>query len=271
MTTQKEKNVHETSGLLARFIGASEAKWWQALGPFLFIGLFSYAFQSLVFGLAMTISMLLHELGHAYFFGRYTIVWKILWLFPLGAVALAASKEENAKSDLISWWRLTWLMMAGPAVNVGLMFLGVTLLGSTALAEFGQALITTNGYLLALNLIPWGALDAGQHFKLVFSSLTVNEERKLLAVIGIMTILFWITLFSLGHVHPLLLILNNFGWILSSVIILVMATFSSFKDDEAHAESELAMTGWQATVATVFYFCLVLATLLLWAGLPVLG
>lgn len=170
-------------------------------------------------------------------------------------------------------------MLAGPTINVALMFFGVSLLTSVpptamllgfSVVLFGQAFITSSGYLLALNLIPWGSLDAGQTFKLIFSSLTERQEYVLLGAIALAIVVFWAGLFGLGGTSVLITLFTNFAWVLSTVVILITVVISSRKDDESHATSKLAMSGTQAAVATIMYFALVVLTLVLWTGFPVI-
>jgi len=261
-----KKNVHKTKsqGWIKRFMAFSDKPAIQVIAPFLFVWMFTLSFGQLQFGIAMTLSMVLHELGHAYVLKENGILWKILWLFPLGAVAAPLNEAENKRSDLLAWWKLTWLMLAGPAVNVGLMFVGVLLTSINPV--WSAALITTNGYLLVINLIPVGSLDAGQHFKLIFTSLNEREEKVLLTFFAAIMVVFFGLLSWSGYGSILLTLVMNIGWV-ALIPIIVIAVFSaSMKDDETLSESPLAMTNTQAAIATLSYMGLVLAMLVMWVG-----
>lgn len=268
MSTQKNIHDSKSQGWIERYMAWSDKTWIQLTSPFAFILLFAVSFNSTEAGVAMALSMVIHELGHAYVLAENGILWKILWLFPLGAVASPNGHEENHKSNQLAWWRLSWLMLAGPATNVALMALGASMVYANVLPIWGGAFITVNGYLLALNLIPLGALDAGQHFKLIFSSLKKKDEVYLMFSIMIILGCLWGVLVYLGYGNMLLAIVKNLGWFGTGVIVMISIFFTSFKDDEAHAESPLAMTHNQVLIATASYFALVFLTLFLWAGLP---
>lgn len=272
MTAENTENVHntKTQDLILRYIKWSDKTWIQVLSPFAFILLFTISFKSMEVGVAMAISMVIHELAHAYVFAKNGVSWRILWLFPLGAVASPDGHEENEKSDQLPWWRLSWLMLAGPAINVVLMALGANMVYFEISPSLGEALITVNGYLLALNLIPLGALDAGQHFKLIFSSLKRKHEMYLVVGVFLLFCALWGGLLYWGS-SVLLVIILNIGWFGGGVIILISIFLTSLKDDETLADSPLAMTRNQAIIATALYLVLVFLTLLLWTGLPVLS
>ena len=264
-----QENKVEKDSWIKKFIVWSDRPTIQFLSPLAFVLLFAASFRSYEMGIAMVLAMVLHELGHALIMEKNQVGWKVLWLFPLGAVVTTRDSIELEKSNKLHWYNLSFLMLAGPAVNVALMGVGHLLL-QVSLEEWGSAFVAVNGYLLALNLIPLGKLDAGQHFKLIFSSLAKQHEVRFMLVIITLLFFGWITLFVLGYGSFLFFIFKNIGWFATSLIVVVSLFFTSFKDDEEHSRSPLAMNHTQVIIATIAYFVLVGVSLFLFAGLPVI-
>ena len=197
----------------------------QILAFLAFVLAFRFIFDwSWSLSLAMIISMFLHECGHAFVFWWAKIRFVILYLFPLGAVAAPIDQAENVRSDQLHWWTIAWLLQAGPAVNVALMVLFVALQSFTTgdAFQFARDMVYVNGLLAVMNLIPVWTLDAGQLFRVIYSSLEEHEDNwltgfmlstvllLLLAIVGVPGLVTWAYLIgnTLGH----------FGWVAFLVV-----------------------------------------------------
>jgi Zn-dependent protease len=224
---------------------------------------------------AMLISMFLHECGHAYVFWRARIRFIILFLFPLGAVAAPINKKEDERSDQLHWNTISWLLQAGPAVNVALMLLALLIQPSLAdpeAAQFARDMVYVNGLLASMNLVPLWTLDAGQLFKVIYSSLEEGEDNwltglllggsalVLLIVIGIPGVVSWAAVLANTIIR--------FGWVVFLVMFALGILNKQGRDDPLHAYSRQAMNNRQVLVQVGIYLLLAGATLWVFAGSP---
>lgn len=242
-----------------------------------FILLFRFAFGTWSLSIAMVVSMFLHECGHAFVFWLTQIRFVVMYLFPLGAVAAPVDKAEDARSDLLHWNTISWLLQAGPAVNVALIVIFtlmqptiVSVGGEAWLLQFARDMVYANSLLAAMNLVPVWTLDAGQLFKMIYNSLEEHEDRwvtgilvgssavLLLGVIGIPGFLSWVAILSN--------VLFRFGWIVFIIIFVLGVLNQQGLDEPKHAYSRQAMTNFQVLVHLAFYVLLVMVTLWVAAG-----
>ena len=162
---------------------------WQIGGLIGFTLIFWVFFQRWDSAILMVLSMYLHESGHYLIFVKSKIKTIILLLFPLGAVAVPATKEEEDKSDSLPWWDIATLLQAGPTMNILLMVLGASLIKVELFTEVGKQLLFINGMLAYLNLIPVWTLDGGFLTKVMFSSLTKENGKKFAVVMCSLSII----------------------------------------------------------------------------------
>lgn len=249
-------------------------RWWL---QFLNLPLFYLMFLPLVgrYGAVnLLVGILLHEIGHYALFRLYGVRPRILGLWPLGVVAAPANEEQEMRSDRLPWWQIGWLLLAGPAVNVGLMVVGLLLLfvASDPLVPFATKMVEMNGILAILNLVPLWNLDAGQFFQVTYSSLKEKHD-KLLAIVA--TGLSLGLVVSIG-VLPLArswwsvagrLALKGW-WVLFVIVLVVGAWHKQGKDSSLHSKSIQAMDTWQVIVQLVVYFTLALLALATINGMP---
>lgn len=266
----REKLTHRKQGQdLVWWLIETQRAWWKQMIAFcLFLGMFSlFGFtpnQSLI----MVVSMFLHELGHALAFKAFGIKYILLYIFPLGAVAAPKSKEENQRSDELPWAKLAVLLLAGPAVNVTLMIVGevATQSGGDAIRQFTQDVVYINSLLLLLNVIPIWTLDAGQLFKLVYSSLAEKYDRWLswlmtaAIIVPVLFTLFKVGAFDMGYSVGQLI--NHFKWIAFGLVFVACTWIMQRKDNPDHANSHQRMTSMQIMGSLAAYF--VIVTLGLW-------
>jgi len=222
--------------------------------------------------LAMIISMFLHECGHAFVFWWAKIRFLILFLFPLGAVAAPIDQAEDARSDELHWWTIAWLLQAGPAVNVALMliFTAMQRVSTGDVLVFARDMVYVNGLLAVMNLIPVWTLDAGQLFRVIYSSLEEHEDNwltgfllssvllLLLAIVGVPGLVSWALLLANT--------LTRFGWVFFLLIFTVAILNKQGRDDPLHALSAQAMTNVQVLIQLLFFIAQVGITLWLFAG-----
>ncbi|MDQ3009018.1 MAG: M50 family metallopeptidase [bacterium] len=249
--------------------------WDGGLKQFIAFVLFYLLFRAFSFtasmAIVMVISMYLHEVAHGWIFRYSEIEHKVLFLFPLGAVAAPANAEENKRSDLLVWWRLALLLMAGPAMNVLLMFLGKALLLhgdlGTGLTMYAHDIVSMNALLFFMNMIPVWKLDAGQFFKLIYSSLREHHDRLFsvaftLVTIVMITITFvQVPVFDLTNVVGTLI--KNFGWMALTIVFTVSIWHTQSKDDPKMAESALRLTTPQIVACLLGFFTLCATALML--------
>ncbi len=111
------------------------------------------AAMTLVFGLALFGSVLLHELGHALTARRFGILTRSITLYPFGGVAALAREPTRSSEEL-------WIALAGPAVNGAL---ALTALPLALLGVPGAGLFAAMNLALGIfNLIPAFPMDGGR-------------------------------------------------------------------------------------------------------------
>jgi Zn-dependent protease len=245
----------------------------QIIAFVLFLLAFRFLFQwSWSLSVAMLISMFLHECGHASVFALAKIRFIILYLFPLGAVAAPINKEEDARSDLLHWNTIAWLLQAGPAVNVALILLSLALqpLLEGVPLQFARDIVYVNGLLAAMNLVPIWTLDAGQLFKVIYNSLEEHEDdwltRLLLGGAGILLLVVLRIPGVMSWAAVLVNTITRFGWIVFLVIFAIGILNQQGRDDPLNAYSHQAMSNRQVIVQLLVYGVQVGITLWVFAG-----
>lgn len=122
--------------------------------------------SELIFILALFLSVVLHELGHALMAKRFKISTTDITLLPIGGIARLERMPEDPKEEL-------WVAAAGPAVNIvisAILFAGLFLTGVFSqplnsllqLNNFWLRLFTANLTLVVFNLIPAFPMDGGR-------------------------------------------------------------------------------------------------------------
>jgi hypothetical protein len=225
---------------------------------------------------ALIISMFLHECGHGLVFGLARIRYIILFLFPLGAVAAPINKEEDARSDKLHWYTISWLLQAGPAVNVLLILLFLALrpvfqqtFSGAILPQFAQDMIYVNGLLAAMNLVPLWTLDAGQLFKVIYSSLEEREDNWFTGLLLSGAIVLLAIIGFPGFVSWAFILRNTFfrlGWVVFLLTFAVGLLNKQGRDDPLHAYSKQAMNNRQVLIQLVVYVVQVGITLWVFSG-----
>ncbi len=263
-----------------RLIEKERAGWIQALSPALFLLLFSAccwiplrdAGRAFSLGLALTLQMFAHELGHLFVFRQNGIRSRIWWLFPLGAAAAPVDPAEGRKSDLLPWNTMAWMLQAGIMANVVFMLIGSLLRGASTgwPARFGADLLLAGGVLAIFNLIPLGKLDGGSLFHVIFSSLQEKDDRRvalglaavlILAVLAAAGSLAW-----LGFGDLIVAFFLRTGWFAIFALIAAGIWHRQGMDNPAYASSAQVMTRRQALVHILYYIALLYISLRLVLG-----
>jgi len=143
----------------------------------------------IVFILALFLSVVLHELGHALMARRFGIATRDITLLPIGGVARLEEMPEDPKEEFL-------VAAAGPAVNVliaGVLFAGLLVTGffnqplsmNMLLENFWLRLLSTNLILVAFNLVPAFPMDGGRVLRALLATQMAHvKATKLAANIG---------------------------------------------------------------------------------------
>lgn len=232
-----------------------------------FFVLFYFLLGSVEGSIALILGMFLHELGHYSVFVYNKIKTLILFIFPLGAMAVPENEEENKRSDQLPWWNIATLLQAGVTVNVMLMVLGVAMTHLGIWPALGSQLVSINGALAIFNLIPVWIIDGGQLFKVIYASLNERHD-KMFSSLGILisvAILVGILAspISAGLLPTLAMLWKNSALVIFILMFVFGLQIKHKTDNPEHCLSPKAMSGKQVVFQLVWYFSLVVLSLVL--------
>lgn len=146
---------------IGRFGGAPiRIHWTTPLGAFAFTG-FQLAPGAWA---AFVLLILVHELGHAMFVRSFKLQLESVDVHGIGGVCNYYGHTSPIRRALIAWGGI-----AGQSILLAIALIASLLLSplhSPILAQFIGALITTNLYLMAINLIPIPGFDGAEAWKL---------------------------------------------------------------------------------------------------------
>jgi Zn-dependent protease/CBS domain-containing protein len=199
--------VHATFLLLIGWIGYSH--WLQ-------YGTIAKVVEGILFILALFLSVVLHEYGHALTARRYGIKTRDITLYPIGGVARLERMPDKPIEEL-------WVALMGPAVNVviaAVLFVFLYLSGglgsltdlTVASGSFLTRLMVVNISLVIFNLLPAFPMDGGRVLRaLLAMRMDYVRATQIAANIGQgMAFLFGLAgLFG----NPFLLFIAFFVWI----------------------------------------------------------
>src|SRR5574339_1299622 len=172
--------MHATFLLLIGWIGYS---YWLQFGTI------AKVIEGILFILALFLSVVLHEYGHALTARKYGIRTRDITLYPIGGVARLERMPDKPIEEL-------WVALMGPAVNVviaaGLfayLFLTNSLVPlnelTVASGNFLERLMTVNISLVLFNLIPAFPMDGGRVLRaLLAMRLDYVRATQIAATIG---------------------------------------------------------------------------------------
>jgi len=200
-------HIHATFLLLVAFFGFS---YWQQTRTL------SGTLEGVGFLLALFLSVVLHEYGHALTARRFGIKTRDITLLPIGGVARLERMPEQPIQEL-------WVALAGPAVNVVIaialfayLVLTDTLTPLTGISltggPFVERLMSVNLSLALFNLLPAFPMDGGRVLRALLAlRMEYVRATQIAASIGQgMAFLFGLVgLFS----NPFLVFVALFVWI----------------------------------------------------------
>ncbi len=199
--------IHATFLLLVAFFGFS---YWQQTRTL------AGTLEGIAFLLALFLSVVLHEYGHALTARRFGIKTRDITLLPIGGVARLERMPDKPLQEL-------WVALAGPAVNLviaAVLFIyllvsntfvpltGMSLTGG----PFVERLLSVNLTLMLFNLIPAFPMDGGRVLRALLAlRLEYVRATQIAATVGQgMAFVFGIIgLFS----NPFLVFIALFVWI----------------------------------------------------------
>ncbi len=255
-------------------IGWQKSWWMQIFAISAFTVMLFLSFRSWSLAVALLVSMYLHEAGHAIVFMVAGIKCMIKVLFPLGAVAAPINKEEDERSDRLPWNTTSWLMQAGPAVNVILLLVGFWIknMSDPIVVQFGRDLVLINGVLAISNLLPIGKLDAGQLYRQIFSSLDEQTDRFVAILVTILVGFLMFALFlsplSQGWWIFMGSLIQFAAWWIFPLLMAAGVWHQQAKDNPVYATSAQRMNKTQVSIQIVFYVGMAITTLWIFSGLP---
>jgi len=138
-------------GLVLWIVG--QMVWALGWHPGLVVGLIG------AFGLSLSVG--LHELGHALAARRYGIGTRDITLYPFGGVASIERMPEDPDQELV-------IALAGPAVNFVLAAVGGWLWLATS-SSLAMAFVLTNLVMGVFNLIPAFPMDGGRVLRAILT------------------------------------------------------------------------------------------------------
>ena len=199
--------IHATFLLLIGWIGYSH--WLQ-------FGTIAKVIEGILFILALFLSVILHEYGHALTARKYGIKTRDITLYPIGGVARLERMPDKPIEEL-------WVALMGPAVNVviaAVIFLYLYLTGgladmtdlSVVSGSFLMRLMVVNITLVIFNLLPAFPMDGGRVLRALLAlRMDYVRATQVAASIGQgMAFLFGLAgLFG----NPFLLFIAFFVWI----------------------------------------------------------
>lgn len=259
-------------------------KWWpiQLLAPLGFWAGFLLLFHislvpigAAIFATAVIVHIFLHELGHLAVYETMAPS-RILWLFPIGAVAAPMSREEDKRIDAtITYWTAAWLGQAGVLVNIApLVILGLVMFlksGSAYTFACGAGLMF-GAVIVTFNLIPFWQTDGNLVFRTIMISLGEKRGKVLVwTVIGIAITIILVTIL----IHPMAGFTGLYnkpvarltGWV-SLPAILAASVWQSWKTNSKKVMTNKPMTSLQAILHFTLHLEMFLFAIFVLFGFP---
>ena len=229
----------------------------QIAGSIAFFLIISAINRSHQAGIAFMAAMFFHECGHLFFFWLYGIKANIRNIFPLGMVASAINRAENARSDLLHWWKVANILQAGPIINTVQLAIGVCMVKFNVLPEFAHQVVYINGLLGLFNLLPFGNMDGGQLFLLIFSSLKKKYDVLLSVIVCVVIIVATVVIvtpyWSRGGWAVAYSLWQQVGWWPFVLLFAIGLATKQGMDNDADWESPQAMTSYQVAGQLAIY------------------
>ncbi|MFT6147029.1 MAG: Zn-dependent protease [Myxococcota bacterium] len=160
--------------------------------------------ESLLMGVALFGSVVLHEFGHAMAARYYGIKTRHITLFPFGGVAAIEQIPQNPTQEFV-------IAIAGPMVNGALVLLFLPFALITGWWSLGL-LALLNGIMGVFNLLPAYPMDGGRVLR-AFLSIPFGHIRATLAAM------------ALGRLFALLFVVAGFANYAPSLVLVGVFLF----------------------------------------------
>lgn len=209
-------------------------------GVLFFLSVF-WLFESAHLAFILTLSVLLHEMGHAIPLIVYGHTVSMFFVPFLGA-AVSMDKE---KMDSMNQWQLAFVALAGPAVNVVLVVVAFLLMNIPEWRNDMLAVASVNASLAVYNLIPFAFLDGGRFAKALFHSTDEATDQIISVLISGIAAILGLTLVFISGKFSFFYLLIYLG-----------IRHESKKDDPHGHLSPAAMTKEQSYRMLAFYMCM---------------
>lgn len=162
-----DKRSYSASVIVKKMIDSQRPPHIQAVVSVAMTALVYLVYRNWTQTVILLVSLLFHEWGHWMMYRHNGMRSRIIFLLPVGAATIPETDEELLKLNQLHWWRLSWLCLAGPAVNLFLMALSHLLTGYT---DWAADAVAINGWLVIGNLLPLSISDGGLIARSVFHS-----------------------------------------------------------------------------------------------------
>ncbi|MFH0874090.1 MAG: site-2 protease family protein [Candidatus Komeilibacteria bacterium] len=191
----------------------------------------------------VVVSVLGHELGHAFFMERYGLRTRIFLLVFIGGAVIDPKKMAK-----LSWSKQSNILLAGVCVNFLLGVIGL-LLGLFGIITISTASMfaLVNGSMIIWNLIPVGLFDGGRLAKLLFNSIPEHDDLRVARYLSRAVLPAFIGLFAcavIDMIIPMTLMVWGFG-------------YQATHDDPEGSYNPLAMTREDVSRLSWIYLLLV--------------
>lgn len=213
-----------------------------------------YFIRNEVITLMIMGSTMLHEFGHLLAFRKFGYSASMFFVPLLGA---AVKPDDNEALEKLSWYRMAIVILAGSAVNVVLLGLGLYFSSHPQLGVHALALASINASLAAFNLLPLGGiLDGGKFAKTIFSSMDEKTDELIYRAITGFAVL----------VIGSMLLMGKFSFF--SILLIWGIRRQSRSDNPSDHLSSRAMTSVEASQLLVVYMVMLIGSLVASTFLP---
>ncbi len=234
--------MKRTTGILVA-VGTAVLNWI----VFLQIGKWLHFQDPNFFATAITMTLVIHELGHLIVLEANGIKTHLIFLVILGGAMPDPSCKD--KLDRLPWSNKAAIYLAGVTANVFVVVAyGIlTAMGAVTVTHL-EAVVNISGALILYNLLPLWIFDGGHFAKVFFDSVSEDRDGHFVWGIGITFFIAAIMLIALG----------GQDLTVSGLWLFWGLQFRAKHDDPYGSRSELAMTVNQQRNWAIYYLFLLI-------------